>query len=139
MIYGIGSKSLGEQLGVVEEEAAVFLATFRETTLSLAKVTATTTPVSSATASTAAGSVSHWSDPGHGDQHRLATAVPGLGGEEHAVHQLHLLHHHHLLVAVLDPHCSSCNHAINTAFYCSLYSNVCLVICYKLSHARLRT
>ena len=31
MIYGIGSKSLGEQLGVVEQEAAVFLSTFRET------------------------------------------------------------------------------------------------------------
>ena len=31
MIYGIGSKSLGEQLGVVEEEASVFLSSFRET------------------------------------------------------------------------------------------------------------
>ena len=31
MIYGIGSKSLGEQLGVVEQEASVFLSTFRET------------------------------------------------------------------------------------------------------------
>ena len=31
MIYGIGSKSLGEQLGVVEQEATVFLSTFRET------------------------------------------------------------------------------------------------------------
>ncbi len=31
MIYGIGAKSLGEQLGVVEEEAAIFISSFRET------------------------------------------------------------------------------------------------------------
>jgi DNA polymerase theta len=31
MIYGIGTKSLGEQLGVVEEEASVFLSSFRDT------------------------------------------------------------------------------------------------------------
>lgn len=30
MIYGIGAKSLGEQLGIVEEEAAVFLADFKD-------------------------------------------------------------------------------------------------------------
>ena len=29
MIYGIGTKSLGEQLGVVEEEASVFLSSFK--------------------------------------------------------------------------------------------------------------
>ena len=29
MIYGIGTKSLGEQLGVVEQEAAVFLSDFK--------------------------------------------------------------------------------------------------------------
>lgn len=31
MVYGIGAKSLGEQLGVVEEEASVFLSDFKST------------------------------------------------------------------------------------------------------------
>jgi DNA polymerase I-like protein with 3'-5' exonuclease and polymerase domains len=29
MIYGIGTKSLGEQLGVIEEDAALFLSDFK--------------------------------------------------------------------------------------------------------------
>jgi hypothetical protein len=29
MLYGIGAKALGEQLGVDEEEAAVFMETFK--------------------------------------------------------------------------------------------------------------
>ncbi len=39
MIYGMGTKSLGEQLGIVEEEAAVFLQEFKSAYPSISNLT----------------------------------------------------------------------------------------------------